>query len=81
MSDIRRKVDAIVHLARGPFSGNIQLVCHVGKWFQSKWGPEDCDKTIDPEIFIANNDLLYTFNQEKKTCIDCKVMRKEKSNG
>lgn len=72
MSSTQRKVDAIVHSARGPFSGNIQLICYVGRWFQSKWGPEDSSKTTDSEIFIANNDLLYTFNHEKATCTDCK---------
>ena len=69
MSSIRN-IDAIVHHGQGPYSGNLRIVCFAGRWFQPKWG-EGNDKTIDPEIYVANNDHLYSKLTEKVTCVDC----------
>lgn len=71
----QREVDAPVHYANGPHAGNIRLVCKIGYWFQYKWGPEGSDKTTDPAVFVANNDLLFTFNTEKVTCDNCNELK------
>lgn len=73
----QRKVDDIVHRARGAYVAgrkDLQVCCNtlIGNgWFQPKWGDGN-DKTADPDVFVANNDHLYTFITEKTTCKACR---------
>jgi hypothetical protein len=65
-----RKIDAPVHL--GVYSDNkcIELAC--GGFVEPKWGSDDDRKTTDPEVYVADDDKLYTFNARKATCVTCK---------
>jgi hypothetical protein len=67
----RREIDAPVH--RGGYSDgkHIQLVCD-NSWVEPKWGRDEDRKTTDPEVYVADDDRLYTFNSEKTTCEGCK---------
>jgi hypothetical protein len=65
-----RKIDAPVHL--GVYSDNkwIELAC--GGFVEPKWGSDDDRKTTDPEVHVADDNRLYTFNDRKATCVTCK---------
>lgn len=66
-----RKVDAPVHLGIYSDSKHIELAC--GSWVEPKWGTEDEQHTEDPEVYIADDDRLYTFEPTKATCVSCKT--------
>ena len=66
----RRKVDTIVHRV-GDFTHNRgEYVC--GIQFEPKWGTPDEQYTEDPEVWVDDDDGLFTRNAAKTTCPECK---------
>lgn len=67
----KRKVDAPVHLGGYSDSKHIQITCDQS-WVEPKWGSPDETRTTDKEVYIADDDRLYTFNENKVSCSGCR---------
>lgn len=48
---------------------DIQFCCD-STWSSPKWGTRK-DQVAAPEVYVADNDRLYTFNTSKVTCEAC----------
>lgn len=71
-----RTLDSPVHLIHWSSHSSLQFLCD-GSWGTSKWGPEDDSKTVDENVFVADDERLYTFEAEKATCEACKAKHDE----
>ncbi len=59
-----------VHLCNYSSHNSIQIWCDES-WDTAKWGLDEDKRTDDPEVYVADTDRLYTFNEKKVTCLAC----------
>lgn len=56
-----------VHATGRAGQGDIQILC-TAEETEPKWAGA---KTATPNVYLAENDQLYTFDRELVTCPDC----------
>lgn len=63
--------DDVVHQISWASQPDLQFWCD-SEWSTPKWGTTDDQYTEIREVYVADDDRLYTFNSEKVTCPACK---------
>ncbi len=69
----RRPIDVPVHRVGWAAQGHVQLACS-DSWAEAKWGSDDETSTTDEDVHVAEDDRLYTFDEDKVTCEACAAM-------
>ncbi len=63
----------LVHLCCYASQPDLQIHCNE-EWTTPGWGPI-ADTIISEGVYRADNNMLYTFEKEKVTCVTCVIKK------
>lgn len=60
----------IVHLCNEEYQPDIKIKCFG--WSQPAWGKSELKKSLLKNVYLAENGMLYTFDEDLVSCDKCR---------